>query len=202
MSGDDSAPGKCQPASDTMSLNATKAGMEGLDVDKINAIIKSASKGSKFYQMKEKNQKKVEEQVQQMKDKISKISDREVSKAQAEMDQLVFEVTSGVDWSRTIVHVDMDAFYAAVHEKDDPELRNVPMAVGSMGMLSTSNYKARKFGVRAGMPGFIGKKLCPELKLIPLDFEKYRENAAIIREIFATYDQDFSPMSWMRPILT
>ena len=51
----------------------------------------------------------------------------------------------------------MDAFYAAVEMRDDPSLKEVPMAVGGMGMLSTSNYRARKFGVRAGMPGFIGK---------------------------------------------
>ena len=68
----------------------------------------------------------------------------------------------------------MDAFYAAVAMRDEPHLASVPMAVGSMGMLSTSNYKARQFGVRAGMPGFIGKKLCPHLVLVPLDFPKYR----------------------------
>ena len=54
---------------------------------------------------------------------------------------------SGADWGRVIVHVDMDAFYASVHMRDDPSLRDVPMAVGSTGMLSTSNYAARKFGV-------------------------------------------------------
>ena len=62
-------------------------------------------------------------------------------------------MNSEADWGRVIVHVDMDAFYASVHMRDDPSLRDVPMAVGSTGMLSTSNYAARKFGVSSG-PGF------------------------------------------------
>lgn len=54
-------------------------------------------------------------------------------------------------------------------ERDDPKLRDVPMAVGSISMLSTSNYAARKFGVRAGLPGFIAKKLCPQLVIVPVN---------------------------------
>jgi nucleotidyltransferase/DNA polymerase involved in DNA repair len=69
------------------------------------------------------------------------------------------------------------------------------MAVGSTSMLSTSNYLARKFGVRAGMPGFIGKKLCPDLVLIPLNFDKYRAVSKVVRDVFREYDPDFCPMS-------
>ena len=72
----------------------------------------------------------------------------EVAKAETEADIEVAAMVAGADWSRVIVHVDMDAFYAAVHIRDDPSLKDVPMAVGSIGMLSTSNYAARKFGVR------------------------------------------------------
>ena len=98
-------------------------------------------------------------------------------------------------YSQVIVHVDMDAFYAAVEEKDDPSLKTCPMAVGGMGMLTTSNYLARKFGVRAGMPGFIGKKLCPQLKIVPTNFSKYRAVSAQVREVFKEYDKNFCPMS-------
>ena len=59
------------------------------------------------------------------------------------------------------VVVDMDMFFAAVELRDNPSLKCKPVAVGGMGMISTSNYEARKFGVRSAMPGFIGKKLCP-----------------------------------------
>ena len=60
---------------------------------------------------------------------------------------------------------------------------------------STSNYHARKFGVRAGMPGFIGRKLCPDLVLVKPDFVKYRRDAEKIRSVFREYDPNFSPMS-------
>lgn len=69
------------------------------------------------------------------------------------------------------------------------------MAVGGMGMLSTSNYAARKFGVRAAMPGFIGKKLCPDLVIVPLNFTKYKQASKEVQEVFAEYDANFCPMS-------
>lgn len=69
------------------------------------------------------------------------------------------------------------------------------MAVGSNSMLSTSNYVARKFGVRAAMPGFIGKKLCPELIIVPCNFDKYKAVSSQIGAIFEQYDPNFCPMS-------
>uniref|UniRef100_A0A673GUA6 DNA polymerase kappa n=1 Tax=Sinocyclocheilus rhinocerous TaxID=307959 RepID=A0A673GUA6_9TELE len=96
---------------------------------------------------------------------------------------------------RVIVHVDMDAFYAAVEMRDCPELKDKPMAVGSMSMLSTSNYHASRFGVRAAMPGFIAKNLCPNLVIVPTNFDKYRAVSAQVREIFSEYDPHFMPMS-------
>ena len=89
----------------------------------------------------------------------------------------------------------MDMFYAAVEMRDNPALRGVPMAVGGMGMLSTSNYAARKFGVRAAMPGFIAKKLCPDLVIVPGNMEKYASVSEVIRGVFREYDPNFAPMS-------
>ena len=96
-------------------------------------------------------------QVEEMKLRLSRLTEAEVARARLEADRAADGLRAARDLSRTIVHVDMDAFYAAVEMRDDPALREVPMAVGGMGMLSTSNYRARKFGVRAGMPGFIGE---------------------------------------------
>ncbi|KHN71579.1 DNA polymerase kappa [Toxocara canis] len=107
------------------------------------------------------------------------------------MDELVELLEEGRDLSRTALHVDMDAFYAAVEMRDDPALRTIPMAVGSDAMLSTSNYTARRYGVRSAMPGFIAKKLCPELKIIPCDFDRYRAASHEVRKIFAEYDSNF-----------
>lgn len=64
----------------------------------------------------------------------------------------------------------MDMFYAAVEIRDNPELAKVPLAVGSDSMCSTANYLARKFGVRSAMPGFIAKKLCPDLIIVPCNY--------------------------------
>lgn len=89
----------------------------------------------------------------------------------------------------------MDAFYAAVEEVEQPELKKVPMAVGDNGMLCTSNYIARKFGVRSAMPGYIARKLCPSLHIITPHFQKYRAASEKVRAIFAKYDPDFVPMS-------
>ncbi|XP_059095948.1 DNA polymerase kappa-like isoform X3 [Tigriopus californicus] len=178
-----------------MSLNDTKAGMEGLDKTKIDAIIQTHSQGSKFYAAKLKSQTRITEQVQKIQGSYGGLSASAIQQAETQADQLVAELRQGRDLSRTIVHVDMDAFYAAVEMRDQPALKTKPMAVGSLGMLSTSNYEARKFGVRAGMPGFIGLKLCPKLTLVPLNFEKYHEVSRQVRAVFREYDANFCPMS-------
>ncbi|XP_074240755.1 DNA polymerase kappa isoform X2 [Saimiri boliviensis] len=89
----------------------------------------------------------------------------------------------------------MDAFYAAVEMRDNPELKDKPIAVGSMSMLTTSNYCARRFGVRAAMPGFIAKRLCPHLIIVPPNFDKYRAVSKEVKEILADYDPNFMAMS-------
>ena len=92
------------------------------------------------------------------------------------------------------MHLDCDAFYAAVEQLDRPELKDLPFAVGG-GVLTTCNYKARAFGCRSGMASFVAKKLCPELILIPLNFDKYNAKAAEVREILAEYDPRFESAS-------
>ncbi|XP_062455821.1 DNA polymerase kappa isoform X2 [Rhea pennata] len=123
-----------------------------------------------------------------------KITSQHLLKAQLQVDKLVMELEQSRNLSCTIVHIDMDAFYAAVEMRDNPELKEKPIAVGSMSMLSTSNYHARRFGVRAAMPGFIAKKLCPHLTIVPLNFEKYGKVSKEVREILAEYDPNFMPM--------
>jgi len=93
-----------------------------------------------------------------------------------------------------VVHIDCDAFYAAVEELDRPELKHVPMAVGK-GVLTTCNYHARKFGCRSGMAGFVATKLCPDLICLPLNFAKYTAKAQEVREILADYDPRFESAS-------
>ena len=95
---------------------------------------------------------------------------------------------------RTWIHVDMDMFYAAVEIRDRPELATIPVAIGSDSMISTANYVARKYGVRSAMPGFIARKLCPQLVFVPCSFEKYREVSLVFKEIVEEYDPEFESM--------
>uniref|UniRef100_A0A8C1K8E6 DNA polymerase kappa n=1 Tax=Cyprinus carpio TaxID=7962 RepID=A0A8C1K8E6_CYPCA len=178
-----------------IALNDNKAGMEGLDRDKINKIILETSKGSKFYENELKKEQQVNQRIEKMMEQKARITKEQLKQAQAEVDKLTCELERSRELGRVIVHVDMDAFYAAVEMRDCPELKDKPMAVGSMSMLSTSNYHARRFGVRAAMPGFIAKKLCPNLVIVPTNFDKYRAVSAQVREIFSEYDPHFMPMS-------
>uniref|UniRef100_A0A3Q3LUY4 DNA polymerase kappa n=2 Tax=Mastacembelus armatus TaxID=205130 RepID=A0A3Q3LUY4_9TELE len=178
-----------------MALNDNKAGMEGLDKDKINKIIMESSKGSRFYENEMKREQQVNQRIEKMMQQKAQITEQQLMKAQAQVERVALALERSRDLSRVIVHVDMDAFFAAVEMRDCPELKDKPMAVGSMSMLSTSNYHARKYGVRAAMPGFMAKKLCPYLVIVPPNFDKYRAVSDEIREIFADYDPDFQPVS-------
>lgn len=100
----------------------------------------------------------------------------------------------GRDLSQYIVHIDADAFYAACEQLDRPELADIPFAVGG-GVLTTCNYVARKFGIRSGMAGFVAKKICPQLVLLKLNFDKYNAKAAEVREVLAEYDARFESAS-------
>jgi DNA polymerase kappa len=109
-------------------------------------------------------------------------------------DEYIAKLEMSRDLTQTVVHVDCDAFYAAVEELDWPELNELPFCVGK-GVLTTCNYHARKFGCRSGMAGFVAKKLCPQLIQLPLNFEKYTAKAQEVREIIAKYDPRFESAS-------
>lgn len=98
---------------------------------------------------------------------------------------------------RSILHVDMDCFYAAIEVRDHPALRGKPVAVGGRerGVLTTANYEARKFGCRSAMPTFKALRLCPELVVMPTRFEVYREESRKIKAIFDEYTHLVEPLS-------
>ena len=89
---------------------------------------------------------------------------------------------------RTWMHIDMDMFYAAVEIRDNPSLKKKPVAVGDNTMITTTNYIARKYGVKSAMPGFIGRKLCPHLVFIKPNYPKYRQASDKFKSILALYD--------------
>lgn len=100
---------------------------------------------------------------------------------------------------RKIIHVDMDCFYAAVEMRDDPSLRDIPLAVGGAsdrrGVISTCNYIAREYGVRSAMATAHALRLCPDLKVIPGRMGYYKEVSTQIREIYARYTEIIEPLS-------
>ncbi|XP_050842425.1 LOW QUALITY PROTEIN: DNA polymerase kappa [Serinus canaria] len=118
-----------------MGLNDNKAGMQGLDKERINKIIMEATKGSKFYENELKKDQQVNQRIEKMMQLKEKITAQQLLKAQMQVDKLVIELEQNRNLSSTIVHIDMDAFYAAVEMRDNPELKEKPIAVGSMSML-------------------------------------------------------------------
>ena len=112
-----------------------KAGMQGIDKAKVNQIIFEASKGSKFHKNELRKDEKVEKKIGSMMDMLKKVTDTQKADALKVVDREIELLEKTRDLSHVIVHVDMDAFYAAVEMRDDPKLKDVPMAVGSTGML-------------------------------------------------------------------
>ena len=104
----------------------------------------------------------------------------------------------GATGLRKIIHVDMDAFYASVEQRDDPSLRGKPLAVGGdgpRGVLTTCSYEARKFGCRSAMPSVTAKRLCPQLIFRPPRFPVYTAISHQIRDIFLDYTPLVEPLS-------
>ena len=100
--------------------------------------------------------------------------------------------------SRKIIHIDMDAFYASVEQRDNPELRGKPVAVGGSrerGVVAAASYEARKFGVHSAMPSITAKRKCPDLIFVKPRFDAYKAISLQIREIFAEYTPIIEPLS-------
>jgi DNA polymerase IV len=99
---------------------------------------------------------------------------------------------------RKIIHVDMDAFFASVEQRDNPELRGKPVAVGGAGgrgVVAAASYEARKFGVRSAMPSVTASRLCPELIFVRPRFEAYKEASRQIRAVFHHHTDLVEPLS-------
>ncbi|HLP32979.1 MAG TPA: DNA polymerase IV, partial [Bacteroidia bacterium] len=100
---------------------------------------------------------------------------------------------------RKIIHVDMDAFYASVEQRDFPEYRGKPLVVGgspnSRGVIAAASYEARRYGIRSAMSSAMAAKKCPYLIFAPARFAVYKEVSQQIREIFLDYTDLVEPLS-------
>ncbi|PKA54295.1 DNA repair protein REV1 [Apostasia shenzhenica] len=166
-------------------------GMDGVDKEKVQRIVYEMSKGSKYFENEQRKEALVKQKIENMCAKVKKLTEEDISHFQMIAVKRILELEASRDLSKIWMHIDMDAFYAAVETLENPSLRGKPMAVGSLSMISTANYEARKFGVRAAMPGFIARKLCPDLIIVPTNFEKYAFYSDLTRKVFRRYDSDF-----------
>lgn len=99
---------------------------------------------------------------------------------------------------RKIVHVDMDAFYASVEQRDDPQLRGKPVVVawlGNRSVVCAASYEARRFGIRSAMPAIRAERLCPKAVFVPPDFPRYQAVSRLVREIFKQHTDLVEPLS-------
>jgi len=100
--------------------------------------------------------------------------------------------------NRKIIHVDMDAFYASVEQMDNPQLKNLPIAVGGSskrGVVAAASYEARKYGVKSAISGYKASRFCPNLIFVKPRFERYKEISKDIRAIFFEYTDLVEPLS-------
>lgn len=99
---------------------------------------------------------------------------------------------------RKILHIDMDAFYASVEQRDNPELRGVPLAVGGSakrGVVAAASYEARRYGVKSAMPGAIARRRCPDLVFVAPRFDVYRDVSRALHSIFARFSDTIEPLA-------
>ncbi|KAL7939194.1 hypothetical protein V8C35DRAFT_285972 [Trichoderma chlorosporum] len=172
----------------------TKAGQDQVDQSKVSEIIYNASKGSKFFNREEERDKILTKKIQQILLRKKRLEEQDLTRDLRNADRLLAELELSRDLTQHIVHLDCDAFYAAVELLERPDLKDVPFAVGG-GVLTTCNYVARQFGCRSGMAGFVAKKLCPQLILLKPNFQKYSAKAQEVRAVIANYDARFESAS-------
>lgn len=165
--------------------------MNAVDFDRVKRATYEASIGSAHHKNEQRKEADLQTRLDRLAAKAARLSVAEVSAATASTSGRVAELIATRDRGRVWVVVDMDAFFAAVEEKDEPALAGTAFAVGSVSMISTASYAARAHGIRSAMPGFVALKLLPSLRFVPPRFERYVAEAAAVRGVLAAFDPHF-----------
>ena len=167
-----------------------KAGMDQVNHVNVKRIIREHSRRSEFYKKQGYHMKNVEAKVKRFCYKLKTIKENEPK--WNEIKEKVFRVVEKFikdrSLKRTWLHFDMDMFYAAIEIRDVPSLANKPVAIGNNQMITTTNYIARKYGVKSGVPGYIGRKLCPHLVFVNTNLPKYKKESDKFKDILKRYD--------------
>ena len=175
-----------------------KAGMDnsGLSMEQQQSIIYDASEGSAYMNHAENTDAKSTAKILDIQARLRSMTPTEVRTATIICTRKIEALEAHRSFSRHIVVLDMDSFYASVELRDRPDLIDKPVAIGSAsGVISTANYIARKFGVRSAMAAFVALKLCPELIFLPTNFPKYQQVAEQVRDIIRRVDPHFLSIS-------
>ena len=169
-----------------------KAGMSYDDAIKqrINSILKDTKKFKHDQLKKEENLKKVEEYRQKLDQLPDSTKDFLVQKIKADIERIDHKFYKEESKEDFYMFFDLDMFFAACEILDRPELASEPLVVGSV-VVATSNYEARKYGIRAGMPTFLARKLCPNIIVVGNDYTKYNRYSKLVYGVVRKYDEAF-----------
>lgn len=170
-------------------------GTSGIDKDTKEAadsFIRDRSKNSKYGKNEDRLDEKRQQRIQKLKDNYSKLTWEQLNAHKSCADEQILELELSKKHRKVCCVVDMDAFFYGCHLKKDADLDKGPVGVGGMGMLTTANYKARAFGVRAAMPGYLARQLCPQLRFVACDYGLYVSESQAVESIVSTYDDSFS----------
>ena len=184
---------KSSQPDENLIYNPSKAGLP-TNFQNISHQIQEVSKGTKYFQFQKERSKIMESQIKGLKKKLNSASKLELDFARLKADAYLTSLESRRNFSNVFLHADLDAFFASVEALIDPSLKGIPFAVGGSikhGVISTSSYEARAFGVRSGMAIFIALNLCPQLKIVECHFDAYIEASNKVKSVFARYDPDF-----------
>lgn len=176
-------------------FNTGKAGMEQPVQQNVNQVVDKVLKGTAYYKRQQEKQEENAKKVEFYKAKLAAVQkdDKLMAKLRKEYSLKIKDLTKDVDLSRKWIHIDLDMFYVAIELRDNRTLVDKPVAVGS-SVLTTSNYIARKFGVRSAMPSHVARMLCPELILLPVNMHKYQEASKKFMAIVEEYDPEYESM--------
>jgi DNA polymerase kappa len=171
-----------------------KAGMdENLEVSKSQQqkILASNNQNSAYIKHAMKLDKRTDERIAALLSRRKLLKSHDLNVARTRTNKKFEALEQKRSFGRHIVCLDMDAFYANVEIRDRPELADKPVSVG-IGIVTTSNYIARKYGVRSGMPSYLARQCCPQLVQLEANMEKYKLVAAQLRDVIKDYDPHYS----------
>ncbi|KAF9761399.1 DNA polymerase kappa [Nosema granulosis] len=167
-----------------------------IDFDEIKKIGIASDSQDPFNENNDDRIVKIRDKANDLKIKSKNITKTDIDRATSLIE--IYKKELAREWpalfggvpEKIYVHIDLDSFYASVETLLHPEYKDIPLGVGSMLMLATCNYPARKYGIKAGMPGYMAKKLCPSLVITPCNFGSYNFYSDKVMAILTAYNKN------------